>query len=283
MHIIIYTSVFKSARVLLQYKAKVREEQHEREKEQNSHGLMLRELQTLLTREKSAREEMQEELQDLRFANSDLRQVHAQRNNDDDDDGGLTEEMKKLESQLQCNETQRSRLADDIKRVTDENEQLRKELQQAKVFYNTARLIIFMFYLSHVIAFQTQYSDTSAHEQERLALAQTMLQEVSSQSENRISSLESRIGELSTSVGEYERTHAHDLQTIGKLKERIDQLDIENAALTQVSQQQQNSSNSQAASVDDLTAQISVIFNELIEVNRRSEKPLPVSGESPQH
>ena len=110
-----------------------------------------------------------------------------------------------------------------------------------------------------------------------------MLQEVSSQSEARISSLESRIGELSTSVGEYERTHAHDLQTIGKLKERIDQLDIENAALTQVSQQQQNSSNSQAANVDDLTAQISVLFNELIEVNRRSEKPLPVSGETPQH
>ena len=133
MHIIIYTSVFKSARVLLQYKAKVREEQHEREKEQNSHGLMLRELQTLLTREKSAREEMQEELQDLRFANSDLRQVHAQRNNDDDDDGGLTEQVKQLETKLQCNEAQRSRLADDVKRVNDENEQLRKELQQAKV------------------------------------------------------------------------------------------------------------------------------------------------------
>ena len=73
------------------------------------------------------------------------------------------------------------------------------------------------------MAFQTQYSDTSAHEQERLALAQTMLQEVSSQSENRISSLESKIGELSSSVGEYERTHAHDLDTINKLKEKFEE------------------------------------------------------------
>lgn len=123
-----------------------------------------------------------------------------------------------------------------------------------------------------------QFKESTAHESDRLTLAQTMLQEVSSQSEARISSLESRVGELSTTVGEYERTHAQDLQTIGKLRERIDQLDVENAALTQLTQQQSANSASQVTSVNDLIAQVSRSFNELVEVNSNSERPLPGAG-----
>lgn len=114
--------------VCWQYKSKVREQQHEREKEQNSHGLMLRELQTLLTSEKNARETLESQLEELRFEHDELQQSRLPSNDD-----ASEQEVRELQGALQKAQAQRTRLEGSVKEAKEETEAVKRELQQAKV------------------------------------------------------------------------------------------------------------------------------------------------------
>ena len=99
------------------------------------------------------------------------------------------------------------------------------------------------------------------------------------QSETRISELETKLSELSESVGNYERLRFQDQQTIQRLKERANQLDMENMALARAA-----SSNNDG--LDDLESlDVSTIVDRIIKlkgqlkiINEKSEKPVNIEG-----
>lgn len=64
--------------------------------------------------------------------------------------------------------------------------------------------------------------------------AETRLQEIAGQSEQRISELESKVSQLTDMVGNYEKLRYSDQQSIQKLRDRVTQLDQENTALAKV-------------------------------------------------
>ena len=109
----------------------MREQQHEREKEQNSHGLMLRELQTLLTREKNAREQLEAQLEELRFEHDELQQTRVVSH-----DEAYEAQVKSLQTELQKSVARSVQTEADAKLLKENNDKLTKELHQMKVKSN---------------------------------------------------------------------------------------------------------------------------------------------------
>ena len=99
------------------------------------------------------------------------------------------------------------------------------------------------------------------------------------QSETRISELETKLSELSESVGNYERLRFQDQQTIQKLKERANQLDMENMALARAaSSRNDGQEDLESADVNTIVDRIVKLKGQLKVVNERSERPVNIDG-----
>ncbi|CAN8000110.1 unnamed protein product, partial [Ixodes hexagonus] len=183
---------------LSEMRVKLREEQTGREREQTDHAAMLRELQRLLAEERTAREGLEDKLEEAtrRAAQADLAkeyEVKVER---------LTQELEEVRKRLLASEEK-------LRQPSPLLLQLQQELVQVKC----------------------QHQAALEKEQDRAGRSQVHMEQQTSGSEARVASLESRLQELSQAVGTYDRLRMQDRAAIQRLKERLSQLAQENAAL----------------------------------------------------
>lgn len=185
-------------------KMRIREQQAEREKEQNDHALMLRELQKLLAQERASKDQLENQVDDLKFALSEKNQLLPSMSQSYEKKiSDLTTQLKDVKEQLGVERKKAERPPEGLKQLQNEMSTMKKEYQLQLL-----------------------------NEQKRSSEADAKLDGFRQEKENRVSELESKISELSDMVGNYERSKVQDQQTIHKLKERMSQLELENTALT---------------------------------------------------
>ncbi|KAK7502683.1 hypothetical protein BaRGS_00005933 [Batillaria attramentaria] len=228
------------------------QEQQEREKEQTDHVLMLRELQKLLTQERTQKEQLELQLDEARRSLQDQ-----------DSKTSVSEQYEKK-----------------IRDLSRELNTVRQRMQEAE--QKASQPSPFVLDLQKEMSeMKSQHQQTLLKEQRKASEAESRLQQQSKLSEERISSLEDKLSELSDVVGNYERLRFQDQQAIQKLKERVTQLDVENTALVCAAKTFGGADT--AEEDDNLDAQglyerILQLKSQLLEANQRTEKPVDISG-----
>lgn len=185
-------------------KKKVSNQQREREKEQQDHSLMLKELQNLLAVERANKEKIEDQVADLHH---------------------------KVSFKLS------DKKAHDYEKYIDD---LQNKLKVAQIQWQTAenisknRLIMMQKMEEELDDMKTQYYTKMDEETKRADVAEEKLKLLTIVKEKRIANLESRISELSDMVGNYDKTKQHDLLTIQRLKEKVNQLQIGHCTLNKI-------------------------------------------------
>ncbi|XP_050428695.1 GRIP and coiled-coil domain-containing protein 1 isoform X2 [Adelges cooleyi] len=173
-------------------KGKFNKERLQREKEFNDHGVMMRELQTLLAeerRQKEQAESLAEQLQkEVTHLQRDIEIFKKQAHD-------MEIELNDIKQKLKYREEDTSGML----------AQLRQEVKAVRQ--------------NHTVAI--------SQEQQRAAEAENRARELAVAHEIRVSNLETRLSELSNSIGVYDKIRNEDEQTIKHLKEQIKKLEIE--------------------------------------------------------
>lgn len=189
---------------LQELKLRMRHEQQAREEEQNNHVLMLRELQMLLSSERSAKEDLEQQLDDAK------EQILLTKKLPD----SKTEEYERQISQLQLELQQVKRRLKEAEKTASQPSPLLVQLQE------------------EMSKMKKEHAGAVIREQKRANDAEERLRIITSLEECRVADLEVKLSELSEVVGNYEKLRLQDQQAIQKLKDRLQQLDVENATLT---------------------------------------------------
>ncbi|XP_014776944.1 GRIP and coiled-coil domain-containing protein 1 isoform X1 [Octopus bimaculoides] len=190
--------------IIKDLKQKLRSQQRERELEQTDHAFMLRELQKLVSDERTAREDLEYQL--------DLSQNALQ----------AKEKANKLSEQYE------KRIHD----LSNELVVLQNRLKAAEEKANQPSPLLLELQ-KELTSLKSQYHSQVYQEEQRANDAEDSLNNMAEQSEERVSGLEAKLSDLSEVVGNYERLRLQDQQAIQRLKERVAQLDTENMALAQ--------------------------------------------------
>ncbi|XP_036432662.1 GRIP and coiled-coil domain-containing protein 1 [Colossoma macropomum] len=187
---------------LVESKARVITQQHEREQEQGDHAHMLRELQKLLQEERSLRQDAELKLEDTRES--------------------LVEAMKAADRGLDCEEQ--------LRKMAEDCEMLRKSLQASES--ERSKPDPRVEELQQEIAdLKAHFNQQIQHEIRKVAQTEERLRERAQLEEARVASLEERVSELSELLGACEKARQKDQQNAQRLRERILQLDTENKTL----------------------------------------------------
>ncbi|XP_073245762.1 GRIP and coiled-coil domain-containing protein 1-like [Porites lutea] len=189
---------------LQELKLRMRHEQQAREEEQNNHVLMLRELQMLVSTERSAKEDLEQQLEDAKEQVLLTQRLP----------GSKTEEYEHQISQLQLELQQVKRRLKEAEKVASQPSPLLVQLQ------------------NEMSKIKKEHSEAVVKEQKRANEAEERLRIITSLEECRVADLEVKLSELSEVVGNYEKLRLQDQQAIQKLKDRLHQLDVENVELT---------------------------------------------------
>lgn len=189
---------------LQELKLRMRHEQQAREEEQNNHVLMLRELQMLVSTERSAKEDLEQQLEDVKEQVLLTQRLP----------GSKTEEYQRQISQLQLELQQVKRRLKEAEKVASQPSPLLVQLQ------------------NEMSKMKKEHSEAVVKEQKRANEAEERLRIITSLEECRVADLEVKLSELSEVVGNYEKLRLQDQQAIQKLKDRLYQLDVENVELT---------------------------------------------------
>lgn len=192
---------------LEQWRAKVRGQQHEHEKEQNNQGMMLRELQQLLTTERIGKVSLETQVEDFRL------------------------QIAEGERLLQQKSGWYEKVIGDLRNDVDS---LQKQLKASRESSNEPSSLL-MRLQKELLDLKEHEKRVVQQEQQRANDAETRLSEISGQNEERLAALEAKVSEFSETLGAAERMRSQDQQTIQKLRERILQLDLENTALASAS------------------------------------------------
>lgn len=185
-------------------KQKLRSQQLEREQEQTDHAFMLRELQKLVNDGRTAREDLEYQLE-------------------------MTQSSLKAKEKVSSQSEQYEKRIHDL---SNELQVLRNGLKAAEVKSNQPSPLLLQLQIE-MGSLKSQYQSQVCQEQKRANDAEENLNTMAEQSEERVSGLEAKLSELSEVVGNYERLRLQDQQAIQRLKERVAQLDTENMALVQ--------------------------------------------------
>lgn len=189
---------------LQELKLRMRREQQAREEEQNNHVLMLRELQMLLSSERSVKEDLEQQLDDAKEQVMLIKKLP----------GNKAEEYEQQISQLQL-----------------ELQQVQKRLKEAeKASSKPSPLLVQL--QEEMSKMKKENAEAVIREQKRANDAEERLRIITSLEECRVADLEVKLSELSEVVGNYEKLRLQDQQAIQKLKDRLQQLDVENETLT---------------------------------------------------
>uniref|UniRef100_A0A2L2Y874 GRIP and coiled-coil domain-containing protein 1 n=1 Tax=Parasteatoda tepidariorum TaxID=114398 RepID=A0A2L2Y874_PARTP len=192
----------KCDKLIVELRRKISDQQRERDKEQQDHVLMLKELQNVLANERAMKEKLEQQI-------SELLQKFS---------GKLSE--KKI--------TEYERTFDD----------LRAELKSTRENLNAARNevkkkeILILKMQEEIHEMKSQYQSKINEEKLRADTAEEKLGMLVFVKEERIANLESRVSELSCIIGDHDKIKLQDQITIEKLKARISQLQNECAAFS---------------------------------------------------
>lgn len=189
---------------LQELKLRMRHEQQAREEEQNNHVLMLRELQMLLSTERSTKEDLEQQLEDAK------EQIVLSKKLP----GSKTEEYERQIALLQL-----------------ELQGVQKRLKEAE--HASTRPSPLLIQLQEEMSkMKKENAEAVIREQKRANDAEERLRIITSLEECRVADLEVKLSELSEVVGNYEKLRLQDQQAIQKLKDRLQKLDSENATLS---------------------------------------------------
>ncbi|KAK7792654.1 hypothetical protein R5R35_005112 [Gryllus longicercus] len=236
-------------------KLKLTNERQERDKEQNDHGVMIRELQKLL-----ADERHQVEILEMRC-----------------------EELKSKSTQMELQNSQNDRKMRDLK---NELESSRRKLKRAELEIKSKEAPPLLFELQEEMAnLKLHHQDAILQEQQRVAEAEERARKLAAAHEERVANLESRLAELSETVGTYDRLRQQDQAAITKLKEHIAQLDLENTCGTGQKvlnfgpeELKENKEVDVNADIPTLVEHIINLKTQLLQMNQQSEKPIDVKA-----
>jgi len=230
-------------------KSKLIIERHNREKESSDHALMLRELQKLVTDERSAKEKLENELQSAKDSLKALQLAGTY-------NAEYEKRVRDLESELKSKNQMVEELKIKANQTSPELLKLKDDLNEMK--------------LSHRRELERAEQKTLTTEERSTSL--------SGQQETRVANLESRLQELSETVGTYDRLRQNDQMSMQKLRDRIAQLDLENQSLQNVrrndSLPELDGDNDSNLDVQSLIERILRLRAMLRDANRRSENPV---------
>lgn len=227
-------------------RSKLREEQCGRQQEQSDHAAMLRELQRLLSEERTLRENLEDKLEEAtrKAAQADL--------------------AKEYEAK--------------VEKLTQELEEVRKRLLASEEKLRQPSPLLLKLQ-QELVEVKAQHQAALEQEQKRSGNAQARLHQQTTGSEARVASLESRLQELSQAVGTYDRLRMQDRAAIQRLRERLSQLAQENAALASaagIAAKATELPSSQDSNLDvkTLLDRFGKMRLLLKEFNQRAEKPV---------
>ncbi|XP_071079295.1 GRIP and coiled-coil domain-containing protein 1-like [Haliotis cracherodii] len=187
---------------LSELRSKIRAHQLERQKEETDHGVMLKELQLLLGQERTAKEQLETQLDTVQSA-------LKEKNNGSQD--------------LELYEKRINLLSEELAAV-------RKQLKESDNKSNTPSPLLLELQ-KEMEELKTNYQQQVAEETRRANEAEYQHNVCAQQSEERICSLEANLSEISDIIGNYDKMRVKDQEVITKLKERVSQLDHENTVL----------------------------------------------------
>ncbi|XP_031963183.1 GRIP and coiled-coil domain-containing protein 1 [Corvus moneduloides] len=187
---------------LAETRARLITQQHEREREQGDHGLMLRELQELLRSERESRRDAERELQESReaLAGSAGAAERAQ---------GYEQHVRQLSQELE-------ELRRELQGVREENGKPDPRIQELQ---------------EEMAGLKNHFQLQLVQEMKKTAQAEEQLRQRSQREEQRVAELEAQVSQVSELLGTYEKAKQRDQGTIQRLKDRIVQLDLENKTL----------------------------------------------------
>lgn len=189
---------------LQELKLRMRHEQQAREEEQNNHVLMLRELQMLLSTERSTKEDLEQQLEDAKEQIVLSKKLPGSKTEEYERQIALLQlELQGVQKRLKEAEHASTRPSPLLIQLQDEMSKMKKENAEAVI-----------------------------REQKRANDAEERLRIITSLEECRVADLEVKLSELSEVVGNYEKLRLQDQQAIQKLKDRLQKLDSENATLS---------------------------------------------------
>ncbi|XP_029471407.1 GRIP and coiled-coil domain-containing protein 1 [Rhinatrema bivittatum] len=187
---------------LVETKARLITQQHDRAQEQSDHALMLRELQKLLQEERDLRQDCELRLEETREVLASRVDVAERVEGYEARARQLSQVLEELRSELRAVQEERHKPDPRVQQLQDEMAGVKKHFQMQLL-----------------------------QEMRKVALADEQLRQHSQMEEQRVASLESQISEVSELLGTYEKAKQKDQMAIQKLKERIVQLDMENKTL----------------------------------------------------
>uniref|UniRef100_A0A0A9YT43 GRIP and coiled-coil domain-containing protein 1 n=1 Tax=Lygus hesperus TaxID=30085 RepID=A0A0A9YT43_LYGHE len=174
------------------FKSKLIIERHQREKEHNDHGVMIRELQKVMSEERGRRE--------------------------------------KAESSLETTKNELQRTTEKFHSATKEAADATGQLEAFKQKMNDSKQSSGMTYTKlqqELNLLKQQHLLVTQEEQEKIKEAEEKSKRLAAAHEVRVANLEARLAELSETVGLYDRLRQNDQIAIEKLKDRLVQLEKE--------------------------------------------------------
>ncbi|PNF31764.1 GRIP and coiled-coil domain-containing protein 1 [Cryptotermes secundus] len=238
-------------------RSKLTTERHEREKEQNDHGVMIRELQKLLAEERRLKDQQENQ----------------------------TEELRTKFTQLESQSGQKEQYEKKLRDLRNELEATRRKLKRAEAkAKETPPLLLEL--QDEMANMKLQHQAAIFEEQKRAADAEERARRLATVHEERVANLEARLAELSETVGNYDRLRQQDQMAIQKLKEHIAQVDIEHSTLSRITpnmsvidSEAELKGKSEAdlcLDVQTLVDKILYLRGQLVLASQRAEKPVDI-------
>ncbi|KAE8749866.1 hypothetical protein FOCC_FOCC003335 [Frankliniella occidentalis] len=221
-------------------KSKLIVERHEREKEHTDHGAMIMELQKLTTEERTAKENLESTITELkgRLSVADLSEKRLR---------DAHNEIESMRAKLRRSEATAQETSPLLLQLQAEMSQLKQQ---------------------HTVAIQ--------EEQRRAKDAEDTAKHLAAVHEERVANLESHLAELSETVGSYDRLRQQDQQAIHKLKDHIAQLSMSNPTVNKSEKDESTIELDSTTNVHNILQEISKLKEKLMESNRVSEKPIDI-------
>nr|XP_045625686.1 GRIP and coiled-coil domain-containing protein 1-like isoform X1 [Procambarus clarkii]XP_045625687.1 GRIP and coiled-coil domain-containing protein 1-like isoform X1 [Procambarus clarkii]XP_045625688.1 GRIP and coiled-coil domain-containing protein 1-like isoform X1 [Procambarus clarkii] len=223
--------------------------QHERDQDTQNSAVMLRELESKLAVERSARERMEASLDEAKQQ--------------------LQRPTPPIDQRPQ--ELYEKKISD----LQNELEQVRSRLKRAE--QQSEEPPILRKIQGQMEEMRTQHNQALQQELCRAAAVEESARDLAKCHEERVVALEARLSDLSVTVASYDRTRQEDLHAIQKLKEKVSELAQENTYLA--SRLEQDTDNSET-DVNALCRRLTKLRDQLINANFHSSHPVDVESMS---
>ncbi|KAK8406868.1 hypothetical protein O3P69_007429 [Scylla paramamosain] len=221
--------------------------QHERDQDSQNSAVMLRELESKLSVERSLKErteaildETQQQLQRCSAPANTHPPEHYEKKI-----SGLQNELDQVKSRLKKAE-QQAQEPPLLRKIQSQMEELR-----------------------------TQHTQALQRERTRVSAVEESARDLAKSHEERVVSLEACLADLSLTVASYDRTRQEDLLTIQKLKDKVSELAQENTFL--LSRLEPDTDNSEA-DIATLCQHITKLRDQLITANLHAQNPVDVES-----